>query len=109
MIVPTKASSKIVNSILQLNRAIQELISADDLKEVLTGILNDLNAVLLDQIKVKLVINNKRAFDMLSDELDFLLENFKEFFFEQHKLSVESLLDNVELIKRGKLKSEFKD
>ena len=100
--VPLQASAKIVNSILQVNRAIADLISKDDLKSILNEFVILINEIVFDQIKTQLMISRQSGYEALSDELDYLLENFKEFFEDKNGISVELLKKNVAEIKNIK-------
>lgn len=102
LIVPTKASSTIVSAILQVNRAISDLTSREDLLTVFRDIIFALNEVLFDQIKSNLIVNTSSGFDLLSDELDYLVDSFREFFWDKNGLNVNVLSDNVVQIKHIK-------
>ncbi len=102
LIVPTKAATTIVNSVLQVNRAICDLASREDLKLILRDTIGALNEAVFDQIKSKLIITKQSAYELLCDEIDYLYDNLREFFFEKNAMSVETLRLNVEEIKHIK-------
>lgn len=102
LIVPTKAATTIINSILQVNRAVSDFASKEDLKLIFRDIIFALNEVVFDQMKAKLIISQRTGYDLLCDELDYLLENLREFFTDKNGMSVEAIRENVEAIKQIK-------
>lgn len=102
MIIPTKASSTIINSILKVNTAINEYSGPEELRLILKEIIVEIREVVLDQIKVKLIISRHTGYDLLCDELDYLYENFREFFEEKNGIEISSLKFTIDEIKNIK-------
>lgn len=79
-----------------------DLASKDDLRLIFRDLIFALNETVFDQVKAKLIISKQSGYDLLCDELDYLLDSLREFFADKNGMSVESLRENVESIKQIK-------
>lgn len=80
VIVPTKSGDMISRSLFQVYRAVGDVLLRPDIEFLFKSILTSLDEVLLTKIKTSLIINKDSGYKLLCDELDFLIENFKELF-----------------------------
>lgn len=107
VMVPTKSSSTIVNSLLQVYRGIHETLTKKDLSYVFEEIIVGIKDKLLDRIKTDLIIKTEHGYKLLCDELDYLMENFKEFFEDKLGFDITLLNKTIKEIENVKTANLF--
>ena len=98
VMVPTKSSTTIVNSLFQVHRAVADLLPRADADYVFEEILGTLNAVVFGRIKSDLKISRELGYKLLCDELDYLVDNVNELFVEKLGFNTSVLQKSVKEI-----------
>jgi len=102
VIVPTKMSTTIINSLFQVHRGVADLLSRQDCDYVFEEIMSALNDVVFGRIKSDLMISKEIGYKLLCDELDYLIENINELFQEKlglNTLPVQKTVKEIEALK----------
>ena len=102
VIVPTQASSTVINSLHQLFRTTHEVLVREDEQFVFTRLLAAVTTRLFGVIRTDLIIRTETGYALLCQELDYLSENLKSVFEEKLKINVDCVDQSIKEIENIK-------
>jgi hypothetical protein len=98
VMIPTRMSTTIVNSLYQVYRGIIDLLPRPDVEYIFEALMMTMNDQVFGKIKSDLMITKEVGYKLLCDELDYLIENTSELFGDKLGLNVIHLQNTVKEI-----------
>lgn len=103
VIIPTKASQEIVKTVLQLHRAVSEILPKRHLETLMGEVMRVLSDRFVNRIQTDLEIKKEFAYRLMCDEIDYLTQNFVEVFEKKAGVNAQALVLSLKAIESIKV------